>query len=317
MHHLYRTRFYLLLIFLLLTSFFNLFASSTDKEYRSWAVLNHKASINLPHLNYTNFKKDVTVAIIDSGIDVTHPYLRSNLILNNENKLLDDSLGHGTHVAGIIKSVFPKVKILPIKYYDENATGKENLEKTIEAIQYAIKMNVDIINYSAGGDGASPREKQALEQAQDHGILVVVAAGNNGRNIDLAFNHYYPANYNLNNILTVINHNENIELSTLSNFGEASAHISAPGNRIKSAYPNNRSGYLSGTSQATAFVTGVAALIKAYQPSLTYQDIKNIILQSSKKEKSLQGKCLTGARLDARSALNLAQSYIRKVSFVP
>ncbi|OFZ21521.1 MAG: hypothetical protein A2202_08840 [Bdellovibrionales bacterium RIFOXYA1_FULL_36_14] len=316
MHHLFRTHLFFLFL-LLFISTFDLLAISAGKEYSGWALLNHKASINLPHLGYTHFKKDVTVAIIDSGIDITHPYLRPNLILNNENKSLDDTLGHGTHVAGIIKSVFPKVKILPIKYYDENATGKENLEKTIEAIQYAIKMKVDIINYSAGGDGASLRERQALEQAQEQGILVVVAAGNNGRNIDLAFNHYYPANYNLSNILTVVNHNENIELSTLSNFGEKSAHISAPGNRIKSTYPNNRSGYLSGTSQATAFVTGVAALIKAYQPSLTYQDIKNIILQSSKKEKSLQGKCLTGARLDARSALNLAQSYIRKVSFVP
>ena len=292
-------------------------AYAKGSDYTSWAIAHHKASINLPNLSNDHVKKSVTVAVIDSGVDVTHPFLRSNLILNNENKSLNDSSGHGTHIAGIIKSVFPKVKILPIKYYNENATGKENLQKTIEAIQYAIKMKVDIINYSAGGDGASPMERQALEQAKDHGILVVVAAGNNGRDIDLAFNHYYPANYNLGNILTVINHNENIELSTLSNFGKMSAHISAPGNRIKSTYPHNRSGFLSGTSQATAFVTGVAALIKAYQPSLTYQDIKNIILQSSKKEKSLQGKCLTGARLDASSALALAQSYIRKVSFVP
>ena len=91
-----------------------------------------------------------------------------------------------------------------------------------------------------------------------------------------------------------------------SNYGRTSVDIFAPGYRIKSSLQNGRTGYLTGTSQATAFVTGVAALIKAEFPQLSTEKIKEIIKASARKEITMEGKCVTGGRLDAGSALALA-----------
>src|SRR5690606_27261379 len=95
-----------------------------------------------------------------------------------------DQHGHGTHVAGIVKSIFPEVKILALKYYNPKATGQANLDATIKALKFAVDNNVDVINYSGGGPEASVEELRVLKEAEKKGILVIAAAGNERSNID-------------------------------------------------------------------------------------------------------------------------------------
>jgi len=136
----------------------------------------------------------------------------------------------------------------------------------VEALKYAVDHNVDVINYSGGGPEPAAEELRVLKEAERKGILVVAAAGNEESNIDDKKKAYFPASYGLKNIITVTAHDEDLRILPSSNYGRSSVDIFAPGYRIKSSLQNGRTGYLTGTSQATAFVTGVAALIKSEYP---------------------------------------------------
>lgn len=294
-------------------------------RYTSWGIDPNykKSSIHLDK-TWKKFKKkqDIVVAVIDTGIQFNHPFLKNNLhtIKGSTTKLnygVDfstksptfkphDSHGHGTHVAGIVKSVFPEVKLMALKYYNPQASGQKNLDSTVLALKYAVDHNVDIINYSGGGPEPSAEEQKILKLAEQKGILVIAAAGNEKSNIDLKKNAYYPASYGLTNIITVGAHNEFNQVIASSNWGKKSVDIAAPGYRIKSAIPGNGAGIMTGTSQATAFVTGVAALIKSNFPKLNFQQVKNIILSSSLKVSKLKGKVLGGGKLDSSRALEVA-----------
>ena len=302
--------------------------------YSSWGVdKDQKGSINLLKA-WQKFKKkkEIVVAVIDTGIDYNHPYLKDNIIASSGSvseknygmdfsksvksgmeKTPNDSHGHGTHVAGIIKTAFPDVKLLALKYYDPKASGQENLNSTIKALEYAVEANVDVINYSGGGPEPSDEELEMLKKAEKKGILVVAAAGNEKSNIDDQKNAYYPASYGLSNIITVMAHDQSVEKIASSNFGAKSVDISAPGYRIRSSIPaqgsakEGKAGYMTGTSQATAFASGVAALIKAANPNLSAKEIKAIIINSADKDNSSFKKInLSGGRLDALAALKEA-----------
>jgi subtilisin family serine protease len=297
-------------------------------NYVSWGINpNNPASINLLSA-WQKFKKkkDIVVAVVDTGIDREHPFLENNIFVetgkvdptnfgvdfSKDKKakgMPTDNHGHGTHVSGIIKSIYPDVKILALKYYNPNASGVDNLNSTVEALRYAVDHNVDVINYSGGGPEPAAEELRVLKEAERKGILVVAAAGNEESNIDDKRKAYFPASYGLKNIITVTAHDEDLKILNSSNYGRTSVDIFAPGYRIKSSLQNGRTGYLTGTSQATAFVTGVAALIKAEYPQLSTERIKEIIKASAKKEMTMEGKCATGGRLDAGSALALAAQY--------
>lgn len=296
-----------------------------NSNYVSWGINpENPASINLLEA-WKKFKKkkEIVVAVVDTGIDPIHPFLEKNIFVENgrvdiNNFGVDfskdkkskgapiDQHGHGTHVSGIIKSIYPDVKILALKYYNPNASGVDNLNSTVEALRYAVENNVDVINYSGGGPEAAVEELRVLKEAERKGILVVAAAGNEESNIDDKKKAYFPASYGLKNIITVTAHDEDLKILSSSNYGKGSVDIFAPGYRIKSSLQNGRTGYLTGTSQATAFVTGVAALIKSQFPQLSTEKIKEIIKASAKKESSMEGKCATGGRLDASSAISLA-----------
>jgi subtilisin family serine protease len=301
-------------------------------RYVSWGIDpdKHLASINVKD-SWSRFKKnkEIVVAVVDTGIQGNHSFLVNNIYVPNgktsaANFGLDfseakvtttptDAHGHGTHVAGIIKSIFPEVKILALKYYNPKASGQQNLNATIKALQYAINSNVDVINYSGGGPEASVEELQVLKQAEKKGILVVAAAGNEKSNIDDKRHAYYPASYGLSNIISVGAYDDALNIIPSSNYGKNSVDIAAPGHRIRSSIPGNGAGYMTGTSQATAFVTGVAAMIKSKYPNLKYDQIKNIILSSSLKVKNFEGKILGSGKLDANRALELADSVNEKI----
>ena len=297
-----------------------------SSKFVNWGIQpkNKKSSINILNVWKTYEKKrDVIVGVVDTGIDPHHIFLKDNLYAigphgtknygmdfskNNKNfKRPHDSHGHGTHISGIIKSILPSVKLLTLKYYNRRASGKENLSSTIKSLKYAIDNNVDIINYSGGGPYPDREEFNILKIAEKKGILIIVAAGNNNRsNIDLKKSAYYPASYKLNNIISVMSHDQNLKLLPSSNFGKKTVHIAAPGKRIKSSLPNNRAGFLTGTSQATAFVSGVAAILKSQFIDLSTKQIKNIIIKSATKEISFLNKCVSGGRLNADAAYKMA-----------
>jgi subtilisin family serine protease len=299
-----------------------------SSSYVSWGVNpNNPASINLLEA-WKQFKKrkEIIVAVVDTGIDRDHPFLEKNIYVDSgkldetnfgvdfskDRKLRGtptDNHGHGTHVSGIIRSIDPEVKILALKYYNPAASGMDNLNSTVEALRYAVDHNVDIINYSGGGPEPAAEELKILKEAERKGILVVAAAGNEESNIDEKAKAYFPASYGLKNIITVTAHDEDLRILPSSNYGKQSVDIFAPGYRIKSSLQNGRVGYLTGTSQATAFVSGVAALIKSEYPQFSTEKIKEIIKASAKKEVSMDGKCSTGGRLDAGQALTIAKQF--------
>ncbi|MCY4644409.1 MAG: S8 family serine peptidase [Bacteriovoracales bacterium] len=312
----------------------SLFAK-TNSTFQSWGVdPTFKSSWINHHKAWSTFvkKKEIVVAIIDTGIDFNHKYLKGNIHVsegipgksnfgkdfstmptkskrNPSNAAPVDNHGHGTHVAGILKSVFPEVKILPIKYYNPKRSGQENLKSLTQSFEYAIRARVDIINYSGGGPEPSVRELQLLKDAQRKGILVIAAAGNEGANIDQKTHAFYPASYGLSNIVTVMAHDKELSILSSSNWGKRSVDISAPGHRILSSVPHNSSARMTGTSQATAFVSGVAALIKSQYPHFSPHDIKIILRRSAQRVKAFKGKSVTEGKLDAAKALTVAKEY--------
>jgi subtilisin family serine protease len=302
------------------------------KDYLNWGIdpLKTVGSINLDVeqvVKNVKPKRSIVVAIIDTGIDYHHHFFKNSLITKEgpateKNYGLDftetqtktktqknlsttpyDSHGHGTHVAGIIKNIFPDVKFLILKYFANNSSQNDTLKASIAAFQYAIDLNVDIINYSGGGPGSSEEEKAVLQGAQKKGILVVTAAGNEHSDIDLPKNAYFPASYHFNNIITVMAHDQSVQLLPSSNWGKYNVDISAPGSKIISTLPYDGSGPLTGTSQATAFVTAVAALLKSHNPKLDASSLKKIIIKSATPIDGLKNKCASSGILNSQGAI--------------
>ena len=231
--------------------------------------------------------------------------------VHNNNKL-NDNHGHGTHIAGIIGAegdnkigvtgVAPKVSIMVLKYFDPRAPGN-NLVNTIKAFEYAVKMNAHIINYSGGGLEFSSPEFKAVEKAQQKGILFVAAAGNERSNSD--FNKYYPADYDLDNIISVTALNPTLRVLSSSNYGVHTVDIAAPGENIYSTIPGNAFGPMTGTSQATAFVSGLAALLMAHNNDFDAQAVKKYILRTGDSLKWLKSKTGTSKKLNIYRALTM------------
>ncbi|WP_295899604.1 S8 family peptidase [uncultured Bdellovibrio sp.] len=281
-----------------------------------------------PVTSFAQETRDIVVAIIDTGVDVNHPLIKKHLWVNpkeKENALdndgngyaedlhgwnfvsnnndISDNHGHGTHIAGIIlqKAKSHRVKFMILKYYDPEKSGDDNLLNTVKAIRYATKMKADIINYSGGGDVRSPLEEAAIRDAQRQGILFVAAAGNEGRNTDRV--GYYPAGYRLSNIISVAAMDARKRLLASSNYGAKSVDIVAPGNHILSALPGGRYGYMTGTSQATAWVSGLAASLmiqsdKSWKP----EDIKKFLEKNAVKDSMLSKKIRSQSRISSLQA---------------
>jgi thermitase len=235
-----------------------------------------------------------------------------NFVFDNDN--LQDNHGHGTHIAGIIGAtgqekltgVAPHVSLMILKYFDPRKPQQNPLEATIKAIHYAIENGAQIINYSGGGTAPSAAEYAALQEAAAKGILVVAAAGNEHTNSDQ--NKYYPADYGLANIMSVTAINPHTKVLATSNYGESTVDIAAPGEDIYSTLPDGAYGSMTGTSQATAFATGVAVLVKAMHPEMTPAQLINHLVATGEMNNGLQGKTRTRSVLNAYRALAIAGS---------
>ena len=215
--------------------------------------------------------------------------------INNTNDVSDE-VGHGTHVSGIIKKEFRRyskkakssgsIRLMILKYFDSKGNGDDNLKNSNKAIAYAHKMGAQVINYSGGGAEPSYQERLMIQECAKQDILFVAAAGNNNSNTD--FEKYYPANYPLENIISVAATNDRGELVPFSNYG-SHIDIAAPGKLIYSALPNKKYGFMSGTSQATAYVTGLIAHLLA-QHSMAPQELRLELKELGTFNESLKGK---------------------------
>ena len=284
----------------------------------------------------TTGSKDVVVAVIDTGIDFKHPDLAPNAwvnvkelngvagvdddgngyvddihgydFVNNDGDPTDDQ-GHGSHCAGTIGArgddgsgvagVNWNVSLMAVKFLDANGSG--SLANAIKAIDYARINGAKIMSNSWGGGPKMSTLEDAIELTRQAGILFVAAAGNDGSDNDVT--PAYPASYDSDNIISVAAVDARGDLADFSNYGVMRVDIAAPGVGIYSTVPGGFDTY-SGTSMATPHVSGVAALLLADQPNLTYQELKAKLFSSARPLRSLQGAIATGGILDAYYALS-------------
>lgn len=280
----------------------------------------------------------IVVAVIDSGVEYTHPDLVNNIwirparigqytddelgtiddqhgynAVDNSGDPMDDN-GHGTHCAGIIGAegdnnegiagINWKVEIMPLKFIAANGSG--TTKDAIECINYVIDrkragVNVRIISASWGSTAKSSALREAIKRASDEGILFVAASGNNSADSDRM--PHYPAGYDLPNMVSVAALDRNDRLASFSNYGARSVHIAAPGSEILSTWLGGEYQEHSGTSMATPEVAGVAALILSVEPKLTMTELRERLLGSVDKLDSLKGKVSSGGRLNAARAV--------------
>ncbi len=257
-----------------------------------------------------------TGEICDNGIDDDqNGYVDDCVGWNffNQNPYPTDSNGHGTNTAGImgavgnnaigVTGVMWDAQIMILKM----GNGSFPESAIVPAIDYAWQNGAQIINASWGGPVPSVMIRAAIQRANDAGVLFVTAAGNNGTNNDVI--PFYPANYDIPNIISVANTTSADVLRgppIPSNWGPNTVHLAAPGTNIYSTYPGNRYVAYVGTSQAAPHVAGVAGLIWSVNPALTFDEVKTIILNSVDPIAALSDRVITGGRLNADAAVNMA-----------
>lgn len=225
-------------------------------------------------------------------------------------------LSHGTHVAGSIGAagnngigvtgVAWHVKIMSLKFLG-GTQGKGSTSNAVKGIYYAIGMrnrgvNVRVINASWGGGSESQSLRQAIADANSAGILFVCAAGNSGDDIDVVPD--FPAGYSIDqpNAVSVAALNQVGSLASFSNFGHASVSLAAPGVLIYSTVPGSYAQF-NGTSMATPYVSGIAVLLWAHEPTLTPAEVKRRIIDTSRPLASLVSKLSRSGRASAYDAL--------------
>ena len=237
--------------------------------------------------------------------------------INHDSNPMDD-FGHGTHVSGIIGAVGNNgvgvsginwnVRILPCKSHD--STGNGTSASIIECYGYveAIKArgeNVIATNNSYGGCpeacGFDQATMDGIAGLQSVGVLFVASAGNDGANNDTTLK--YPADYFLPNVISVAATTNTDALAFFSNYGARTVAVGAPGQDVFSTWLPSTYTYLSGTSMASPQVTGIAALLKAANPTLDWFAIRNLIIAGGETRSSVAGKTISGRRVNANGSL--------------
>lgn len=283
----------------------------------------------------TKGSKQIKIAIIDTGIDYTHPDLKDNIFANeaekngqpgvddDKNGYVDDVYGydfanndadpmdghsHGTHCAGTIAAshndegvtgVMAEASLIAVKFLSDSGSG--STEGAINAIDYAIKRGVDIMSNSWGGGGYSKALEDVIKKANDAGIVFVAAAGNDSANNDNT--PHYPSNYPIDNVISVAAHQITDDLASFSCFGKKTVHIAAPGKNIMSTVAKGGYAVYSGTSMATPHVSGVVGLLLSQDGSLTPKEVRTKVMATSIPVRSYKGKTVSGGRISAYNLL--------------
>jgi subtilisin family serine protease len=292
-------------------------AGADAREGEQWAV-GPASLLDLPGAWRLSQGAGVTVAVVDSGTRLDHPDLAPNIWTNfgeipgngiddDHNGFVDDvhgvdlttvapqqdltdGNGHGTHVAGIIAAaangrgvvgVAPRAKIMTVKVLD--ALGRGTTGAVADGIRYAVANGARVINLSLKSEAPDPRVDEAIAAAQTGGALVVVAAGNDGLDIDRTPS--YPASVPAPNLLAVAATKpaDGRGLADFSNYGMLSVQLAAPGEEILST--SHDGGYVveSGTSMAAPMTSGVAALMASANPRIGGVELRSLLLQSAER----------------------------------
>ncbi|WP_448547441.1 S8 family serine peptidase [Thalassotalea fusca] len=284
--------------------------------------------------------RDVVVGVIDTGVDHSHSDLTANMwsnaaeipgdgVDNDGNGYIDDvhginaitdsgdpmdDNGHGTHVAGTIGAtgnngegvvgVNHEVSIIGCKFLD--ASGSGSTSDALKCLDYMVALknsgvNVRVLNNSWGGGGFSQAMSDAIDASEQADILFVAAAGNSA--VDNDVNPHYPSSYEHASVLSIASTTHTDAMSGFSQWGLTSVDLGAPGSSILSTIPGGGYDSFSGTSMATPHVAGVAALVLSVNPDLTTVELKELLMNSGDDNADLDGKTVSGKRLNAHTAL--------------
>lgn len=305
---------------------------------------------------YQGGDQEVIVAVIDTGVDISHEDLSDAIWINEDeiagdgidndgNGYIDDVYGwnfydnnnevfvgeedsHGTHGAGTIAASIndlgiasiagnTKVKVMVVKALG-GKDGAGTTNSIIQAIHYAEKNGASICNLSFG---TSENNRRLYQTIKNSNMLFIAAAGNGDDWTGTGQNSdripVYPAAYPLDNIISVANLTIDGTLHSSSNYGTISVDLAAPGSYILSTTPNNQYSYMTGTSMAAPMVTGVAALLYSQDKDITPAQAKEIILASVRPLESLNGLVATGGMLDAYAAITYDKTEIKEPTPTP
>ena len=239
----------------------------------------------------------------------TNDLIGWNYVSNNNNPMDDN--GHGTNVSGILGAVGNNgvgvagvdwnVQIMPVKFLDANGYG--SVSNFIQALNYAVAHGAKITNNSWEGAPYSTALYDAFLNAQNHGVISVVAAGNEGTNNDYTPDYPASLSQNLPSVVGVAATTNTDQLAPFSNYGPHSVALAAPGVNILSTMPGDKYQAMSGTSMAAPEVTGAMALVWGLHPTWSYAQVIHQVLSTTDKLSSLQGKVQTGGRLDLAYAV--------------
>ena len=267
---------------------------STDRIY-GWGGLNSSnmrsqdsaKSMQLESAHNRSQGAGTLVAILDTGVQFNHPALANSFELlgydfvdndltpadepngldDDNDGRIDESYGHGTHVAGIVHLVAPAARLLPLRVL--NSDGRGNNFRTASAIVYAAHRGADVINLSLGTPNQSVLLRESVSEAARLGAVVVAAAGN--LNVDAP---QYPAAEACAIAVTSVSATD--KKSSFANYGDWIG-VAAPGENIYSTFPVDGYAWWSGTSMATPFVAGQAALLRGMSPQLTLDEVGLLI----------------------------------------
>lgn len=284
--------------------------------------------------------REKIIAVIDTGIDFTHPDLAENMWVNeaeqngkadvddDNNGVVDDIFGynaitgtgnmkddqgHGSHCAGTIGAranngigvagVNWNVRMMGVKFLDKNGSG--SLADAIKAIDYATKMGANVMSNSWGGGGFSQTLMDSIKRSNEAGAIFIAAAGNEYNNNDSS--PTYPSTYQVENVMSVAAIDNRGAKADFSNYGKKTVHLGAPGVNVMSTTGGSYKSF-SGTSMATPHVAGVAALLWANEPNLTAAEVKARLVATARPLASMKGKTRTGGIVDAYGALTNTQA---------
>jgi len=274
------------------------------------------------------------VAVIDSGIDFTHPDLRHNQWTNSGEKknnqdndqdgfvsdingwdfitdspVVKDGSGHGTAIAGIIAAegnnnigitgVMWHAGLMSLRVLDNDGVG--DVGHAVEAIDFAIAHNAAAINLSWGTDEAPLALKDAIKRAGKRNIIVVCSAGNDGRDIETL--PYYPASFDLTNLIAVAAIDNQDQLTGWTNYGQTHVTMAAPGVDILTTKAGGGYQKVTGTSASAPLVTGLTGLVKTLRPQLSAARTKSMLTSGARAATALSGKVQSGVIASASGAV--------------
>lgn len=278
-------------------------------------------------------RTNIIVCVVDTGIDYNHEDLVANLWTNpgelpanglddDGNGFIDDVHGinaitgsgdprddhdHGTHCAGTIGGVGHnatgvvgvcwQVRLMAAKFLDSSGSG--TTADAITGIDYATRMGASVLNNSWGGGPYEQALNDAIAAAGSSGVVFAAAAGNDSMDTDTTAN--YPSCYTSANVIAVMSVDHNDVRSGFSNYGQQTVDLAAPGSSILSCQRGGGYQYMSGTSMATPHVAGASALLRAQNPTLPVEELRQVLMDTV--DATLPGQCVSGGRLNLDRAV--------------